>query len=114
MTDNWATKAQRRRTTGTGRCRYIKTLPRRFKVLQTAAALVFASFVFCEAVSIYSVLRACVLCWADHGHVRALALRISRSEISFLALISVTLRSQEDWNGFREGGVAKSQKKRAA
>jgi large subunit ribosomal protein L37e len=29
--DNWATKAQRRRTTGTGRCRYIKTLPRRFK-----------------------------------------------------------------------------------
>merc|ERR1712205_22873 len=28
---NWATKAQRRRTTGTGRCRYIKNLPRRFK-----------------------------------------------------------------------------------
>eukprot|EP00287_Rhodomonas_sp_CCMP768_P006435 CAMPEP_0196733446 /NCGR_PEP_ID=MMETSP1091-20130531/12495_1 /TAXON_ID=302021 /ORGANISM="Rhodomonas sp., Strain CCMP768" /LENGTH=95 /DNA_ID=CAMNT_0042076819 /DNA_START=39 /DNA_END=326 /DNA_ORIENTATION=+ len=28
---NWATKAQRRRTTGTGRCRYLKTLPRRFK-----------------------------------------------------------------------------------
>ena len=31
-TDNWATKAQRRRTTGTGRCRYLKTLPRKFKV----------------------------------------------------------------------------------
>ena len=29
--DNWATKAQRRRTTGSGRCRYIKNLPRRFK-----------------------------------------------------------------------------------
>jgi len=28
---NWATKAQRRRTTGSGRCRYIKNLPRRFK-----------------------------------------------------------------------------------
>ena len=30
--DNWGTKAQRRRTTGTGRCRYLKTLPRKFKV----------------------------------------------------------------------------------
>eukprot|EP00285_Hemiselmis_virescens_P018183 CAMPEP_0173387604 /NCGR_PEP_ID=MMETSP1356-20130122/10083_1 /TAXON_ID=77927 ORGANISM="Hemiselmis virescens, Strain PCC157" /NCGR_SAMPLE_ID=MMETSP1356 /ASSEMBLY_ACC=CAM_ASM_000847 /LENGTH=91 /DNA_ID=CAMNT_0014344273 /DNA_START=39 /DNA_END=314 /DNA_ORIENTATION=+ len=28
---NWGTKAQRRRTTGTGRCRYLKTLPRKFK-----------------------------------------------------------------------------------
>lgn len=31
--DNWGVKAQRRRTTGTGRCRYLKTLPRKFKVL---------------------------------------------------------------------------------
>jgi hypothetical protein len=30
--DNWGTKAARRRTTGTGRCRYLKTLPRKFKV----------------------------------------------------------------------------------
>ena len=28
---NASAKAQRRRTTGTGRCRYIKTMPRRFK-----------------------------------------------------------------------------------
>jgi len=28
---NWALKGQRRKTTGTGRCRYLKTLPRRFK-----------------------------------------------------------------------------------
>lgn len=30
--DNWGTKAQRRRTTGTGRCRHLKTMARRFKV----------------------------------------------------------------------------------
>lgn len=29
--DNWAAKALRRRTTGTGRMRYLKTLPRKFK-----------------------------------------------------------------------------------
>jgi len=29
--DNWAAKALRRRTTGTGRMRYLKSLPRRFK-----------------------------------------------------------------------------------
>jgi len=28
---NWGAKALRRRTTGTGRMRYLKTLPRRFK-----------------------------------------------------------------------------------
>ncbi|CAM9344664.1 unnamed protein product [Choristocarpus tenellus] len=28
---NWSTKAKRRRTQGTGRMRYMKTLPRRFK-----------------------------------------------------------------------------------
>eukprot|EP00727_Mastigamoeba_balamuthi_P013385 m51a1_g867 putative 60S ribosomal protein L37e (101) ;mRNA; f:819716-820314 len=27
---NWSKKAQRRRTTGTGRCRYLKTVARRF------------------------------------------------------------------------------------
>jgi large subunit ribosomal protein L37e len=27
----WGQKAKRRRTTGTGRCSYLKTLPRRFK-----------------------------------------------------------------------------------
>ena len=31
LTDNWSTKAIGRRTTGTGRMRYLKTLPRRFK-----------------------------------------------------------------------------------
>jgi large subunit ribosomal protein L37e len=29
--DEWAQKAKRRRTTGTGRMRYLKDLPRRFK-----------------------------------------------------------------------------------
>jgi hypothetical protein len=29
--DEWGQKAKRRRTTGTGRMRYLKTLPRRFK-----------------------------------------------------------------------------------
>jgi hypothetical protein len=29
--DEWASKSKRRRTTGTGRTRYLKTLPRRFK-----------------------------------------------------------------------------------
>jgi hypothetical protein len=29
--DEWATKAKRRRTTGSGRMRFLKTLPRRFK-----------------------------------------------------------------------------------
>ncbi|KXS14531.1 putative 60S ribosomal protein L37-A [Gonapodya prolifera JEL478] len=28
---NWSVKAKRRKTTGTGRTRYLKTLPRRFK-----------------------------------------------------------------------------------
>ena len=28
---NWCTKAHRRRTTGTGRMRYLKHMPRRFK-----------------------------------------------------------------------------------
>eukprot|EP01041_Mallomonas_annulata_P009730 gene9730-20234_t len=28
---NWGEKAKRRRTTGTGRMRYMKTIPRRFK-----------------------------------------------------------------------------------
>uniref|UniRef100_A0A7R9Z9A9 Ribosomal protein L37 n=1 Tax=Pseudictyota dubia TaxID=2749911 RepID=A0A7R9Z9A9_9STRA len=28
---NWAAKAKRRRTQGTGRMRYLKTMPRRFK-----------------------------------------------------------------------------------
>ncbi|GIX61632.1 ribosomal protein RPL37 [Babesia caballi] len=28
---NWSFKATRRRTTGTGRCRHLKTMPRRFK-----------------------------------------------------------------------------------
>merc|ERR1712108_98331 len=28
---NWSAKALRRRTTGTGRMRYLKTMPRRFK-----------------------------------------------------------------------------------
>eukprot|EP00456_Euglypha_rotunda_P017535 TRINITY_DN1602_c0_g1_i1.p1 TRINITY_DN1602_c0_g1~~TRINITY_DN1602_c0_g1_i1.p1 ORF type:complete len:105 (+),score=4.18 TRINITY_DN1602_c0_g1_i1:123-437(+) len=28
---NWSAKAKRRRTTGTGRVRHLKTLPRRFK-----------------------------------------------------------------------------------
>ena len=28
---NWGLKVQRRRTTGTGRMRYMKSLPRRFK-----------------------------------------------------------------------------------
>jgi large subunit ribosomal protein L37e len=31
ITDEWGQKAKRRRTTGTGRMRYLKTLPRRFK-----------------------------------------------------------------------------------
>ncbi len=31
LADNWAEKAKRRNTTGTGRMRYLKTLPRRFK-----------------------------------------------------------------------------------
>jgi hypothetical protein len=31
LTDNWSVKAIGRRTTGTGRMRYLKTLPRRFK-----------------------------------------------------------------------------------
>ena len=31
LSDNWSTKAIGRRTTGTGRMRYLKTLPRRFK-----------------------------------------------------------------------------------
>lgn len=30
-TVEWGQKAKRRRTTGTGRLRYLKTLPRRFK-----------------------------------------------------------------------------------
>lgn len=30
-TYNWSVKSKRRRTTGTGRMRYLKTLPRRFK-----------------------------------------------------------------------------------
>ena len=30
-TDNWGKKAIGRKTTGTGRCRYIKDLPRKFK-----------------------------------------------------------------------------------
>jgi len=29
--DNWSVKAIGRKTTGTGRMRYLKTLPRRFK-----------------------------------------------------------------------------------
>ena len=29
--DEWGQKAKRRRTTGTGRMKYLKTLPRRFK-----------------------------------------------------------------------------------
>lgn len=28
---NWSVKAKRRKTTGSGRCRYLKTMPRRFK-----------------------------------------------------------------------------------
>ncbi|UKJ90232.1 60S ribosomal protein L37 [Theileria orientalis] len=28
---NWSFKAKRRKTVGTGRCRYLKTMPRRFK-----------------------------------------------------------------------------------
>ena len=31
LTDNWSVKAIGRKTTGTGRVRYLKTLPRRFK-----------------------------------------------------------------------------------
>lgn len=31
LTDNWSVKAIGRKTTGTGRMRYLKTLPRRFK-----------------------------------------------------------------------------------
>jgi hypothetical protein len=31
LIDNWAQKEKRRRTTGTGRMRYLKDLPRRFK-----------------------------------------------------------------------------------
>ena len=30
LTDNWSVKSHRRRTTGTGRKRYLKTLTRRF------------------------------------------------------------------------------------
>jgi hypothetical protein len=30
FTDNWSVKAIGRKTTGTGRMRYLKTLPRRF------------------------------------------------------------------------------------
>jgi large subunit ribosomal protein L37e len=30
-TFNWSIKAKRRKTTGTGRCRYLKTVSRRFK-----------------------------------------------------------------------------------
>jgi hypothetical protein len=31
MKDNWSAKAKRRKTTGTGRMRYLKTVARRFK-----------------------------------------------------------------------------------
>ena len=31
MVDNWGAKAKRRKTTGTGRMRYLKTVARRFK-----------------------------------------------------------------------------------
>jgi hypothetical protein len=31
MEDNWGMKAKRRKTTGTGRMRYLKTVNRRFK-----------------------------------------------------------------------------------
>ncbi|KAF5138244.1 60S ribosomal protein L37 [Metarhizium anisopliae] len=30
-TDNWGEKAKRRKTVGTGRCRYLKDVSRRFK-----------------------------------------------------------------------------------
>jgi len=30
-TDNWSEKAKRRKTTGSGRCRYLKTVARKFK-----------------------------------------------------------------------------------
>lgn len=30
-TDNWSQKALRRRTQGTGRMKYLKTIPRKFK-----------------------------------------------------------------------------------
>jgi len=31
FTDNWSVKAQRRKTTGTGRMRYLKIVRRRFR-----------------------------------------------------------------------------------
>lgn len=31
-TDNWSVKAIRRKTTGTGRMRYLRNVPRRFKI----------------------------------------------------------------------------------
>jgi len=31
VTDNWSEKAKRRKTTGTGRMRYLSTVPRKFK-----------------------------------------------------------------------------------
>lgn len=31
FTDNWSEKAKRRKTTGTGRCRYLKVVRRRFR-----------------------------------------------------------------------------------
>ena len=31
VSDNWSEKAKRRKTTGTGRMRYLKTVSRRFK-----------------------------------------------------------------------------------
>lgn len=31
ITDNWGEKAKRRKTTGTGRMRYLKEVPRKFK-----------------------------------------------------------------------------------
>jgi large subunit ribosomal protein L37e len=31
LLDNWSVKAKRRKTTGTGRCRYLKVVRRRFR-----------------------------------------------------------------------------------
>lgn len=73
---NWGEKAQRRKTTGTGRMRYLKDVSRRFKSASAPFALVW---------------RRAVACWPG--------LLVCLTGLSLTLLICSS-------DGFREGTVA--------
>lgn len=61
--DNWSVKAIRRKTTGTGRMRYLRNVPRRFKSgFREGISQIMLLLLDVDGIALFVVLHLFVLC----------------------------------------------------